>query len=126
MKSYEYFEIPTECNASFTEAGKFLCSLYCHIPLMLDRPEPNQCIILSYPALLWPCPSKALSWDCSSAVLHEYWFCHTCPRSASIPNLLCLPHPESALVLTCNELNAAPLDLYLLVPLGCPSLSKSL
>ena len=61
----------------------------------------------------------------SEAVLHGSWFCHTCPRSASNPNLYCQPHPEPAMVLTCNELDPAPFVLSFPVPLSCTFLDKS-
>ena len=39
---------------------------------------------------------------------------------AQHPILIYQPHPESALVLTCNALNYAPLALSLLVSFGFP------
>ena len=97
--------------------------IYYHIYLKLGRPEQNQCIILPHHTLLWPCPSKALSWACHKAVLHGSRFCRACPCSASSP-LLALAY--SALIVPCTKFDLALLALSLPVPLGCPGLDKSL
>ena len=45
---------------------------------------------------------------------------------AQLRTLICQPHPESALVLPCTELDPALPALSLTVLFGCPCLDKSL
>ena len=79
---------------------------------------------LSYPSLLWPCASKALSWACSKAALHGSWSCNAYSCSASNPYVICHPHPESALspsiILTLPRLPY----IYPYLPLYRPCLGK--
>ena len=87
---------------------------YYHISLNLCRTEPNQCIILSCPALIWPSPSEAPSWafpeiDCLVPDFATHSFAQPTIR-------IFQSHPESALVLTCDELDHASLALSISVP----------
>ena len=94
---------------------------------MLGRPVPNQCIILSYPALLWSYPVNPVLGLPYKAVLHESWFSmQALVQYLSNPNLICQPHPASALIVQPTvSLSLPRLPCHTIVALGCPRLDKS-